>query len=165
MGGMSDNEFERIDEGEADLDMDAPDGPLSDEAFLDGEGDDLPPDALDEFAAVADAEAETLAAAQAAIEEERERTRAVLERYREALLTAEPALPPELVQGATLEELDASVAAARLAVAEIRARLTEEGASAERGFPVGTPARVRSTTAGLSASEKIRRGLEDRSRG
>jgi hypothetical protein len=152
----ADGEDEEV---EADFEPDFGDG-----GFSDDEGDELPPDALDEFAAVTDAEEDTLATARAAIEEERERTRSVLERYRAAMLAAEPALPPELVQGETLEELDASVAAARAAVGEIRARLASEGASAERGFPVGAPARGGPTTAGLSSSEKIRRGLEERLR-
>lgn len=132
--------------------------------FQDDEDADLPPEALDELEAVAKSEADTLAAAQAAIEAERERTRTVLDRYRAAILAAEPDLPPDLVQGTSLEELDASLAAARTAVGEIRARLASEGASAERGFPVGAPARSGPTTAGLSASEKIRRGLEERAR-
>src|SRR4029079_6965463 len=108
---------------------------------------------------------DTLTAAQAAIAEERERTRAVLERYRAAVLAADPSLPGELVQGATLEELDASLATARAAVGQIRDRLAWEGAgAADRGFPVGAPARNGPTTAGLSSSEKIRRGLEERTR-
>jgi hypothetical protein len=159
------DDFEDGDERDAEdvLDGDAVDDGFSDSDFEDG--DELPPEILDEFAAVADAESDTLSAAQAAIAEERERTRAVLDRYRVALLAAEPALPSELVQGTTLEELDASLAAARAAVGQIRARLASEGAVAERGFPVGAPARSGPTPAGLSSSEKIRRGLEERIRG
>ena len=145
----------------------ANEAPVDDEPdaeLLDREGDEPPPEALDEIAALADAEADGLAAAQLALEAERERTRSVLARYRDAVLKAEPDLPPELVRGDTLEELDGSLFAARVAVAQIRARLTEASASIERGFPIGAPARVGASTAGLSAAEKIRRGLEDRTR-
>jgi hypothetical protein len=160
-----DDGFENGDERAAEdvLDLVAVDDGFSADAF--GDGEELPADILDEFAAVADAESDTLSAAQTAIAEERERTRVVLDRYRSALLTAEPSLPPELVRGTTLEELDASLATARAAVGEIRAQLASEGAAAERGFPVGAPARSGPTTAGLSSSEKIRRGLEERTRG
>jgi hypothetical protein len=128
--------------------------------------DDIEPDAaaLEELTAVAASEAEALEASHAALSEERARTRAVLERYRELLLAAEPGLPGELVQGDTLEEIDAAVVVARAALADARAALGG-GPAIERGFPVGAPARERSTTAGLSASEKIRRGLEDRLHG
>ena len=162
---MSGDDFEDADERAVEdvLDGAAFDDEYSEDAFADG--DEFPAEILDEFAAVADAESETLAAAQAAIAEERERTRVVLDRYRAALLNAEPSLPAELVQGTTLEELDASLAAARTAVGEIRAQLASESAVAERGFPVGAPARSGPTTAGLSPSEKIRRGLAERARG
>jgi hypothetical protein len=161
---MAERDFEHA----ADEGIDEPfddDGSAIDGPFAGDEGEDLPPDALDELAAVTDAETDALDAARAALDDERERTRAVLARYREALLAAEPDLPPDLVRGESLEELDASMAAARSAVAEIRERLTSDGASAERGFPVGAPARTGPTTAGLSASEKIRRGLAERGRG
>jgi hypothetical protein len=134
------------------------------EAFPLDEEQEPPPDALDEIEALAAAEADELATAQRALAVEREHTREALARYRDAVLAAEPDLPPELVRGDSLEELERSLVAARSAVAEIRTRLTEASASVERGFPVGAPARGRASTAGLSAAEKIRRGLEERSR-
>ncbi len=132
------------------------------DALLDEEGMEPPVEELDEIAAVTAAEADDLVETRAALEAERERTRAVLERYRDAMLAAEPDLPAELVHGASLDELDASLAAARNAVADISARLSEARASSERGFPIGAPARGGASTAGMSASEKIRRGLEAR---
>jgi hypothetical protein len=129
------------------------DGDLADvldeggDAFVDIEGMEPPADELEEIAAVTAAEANELLEARAALEAERERTHA------------------ELVHGASLEELDASMAAARSAVADISARLSEARASTERGFPVGAPARGGASIAGMSASEKIRRGLEVRIRG
>lgn len=153
---------------------------LSEEAgaLIDGGGDvtgDLPAAALDELAALAEAEAtaadaeqaaqaEELAAAQRVLETERARTRSAVARYRDAVLAAEPDLPPELVTGETLEELDASLDAARWAVAQIRERIGvgDEPGEAGSGFPVGAPARSGPTTAGMTAAEKIAAGLEQR---
>ncbi|MFN8639321.1 MAG: hypothetical protein U0360_07655 [Dehalococcoidia bacterium] len=157
---MHENVWEGDDDsGTAVDDVEASTDLVDDEAF------EPPVDELDEIAAVSAAEASELLETQAALEVERARNRALLARYRDAILEAEPELPPELVHGASLEELDASMAAARSAVAGISARLSETRASSERGFPVGAPARAGASTAGMSASEKIRRGLEARARG
>src|SRR5690349_12635379 len=158
-----------IEDDPAGLDIDALEDVATD---LDPEfaDDDLDPniDALDEIEALAEAERTELAAAraehEAEIETERERTRTALARYRDAVLAANPELPPELIRGATLEELEASIEVARTAVAEIRARIVEATPSPQRGFPVGAPARVGATSAGMTSSEKIRRGLSDRVR-
>lgn len=73
------------------------------------------------------------------LKSQRASARAALERYQRAALAAELELPPELVQGETLEALEGSLEAARKAVARIRERLA---ASAEgAGFPVWAPAR------------------------
>lgn len=136
---------------------------------------DLPEGTLDELSALAEAEAtaadaeqaaqaEELAATQRALDAERTRTRSAVARYRDAVLAAEPDLPPELVSGETLEELDASLDAARRAVAQIRERISveEEPGGPSGGFPVGAPARTGPTTAGMTAAEKIAVGLEQR---
>ncbi len=60
------------------------------------------------------------------LEEQRRLASAAVARYRDAALAAEPELPPDLVTGETLEEVDASLAAARRAVAQIRERLATE---------------------------------------
>ena len=139
------------------------------------DGEELTGEALAELAAVTEAEAtaaeaeqaaeaEELAAAHRELDAQRAETRAAVARYREALLAAEPALPPELVSGETLEQVESSADAARRAVAQIRERLNAEGeAEAARGFPVGAPAREGVSTAGMSAAEKIARGLSERS--
>ena len=100
-----------------------------------------------ELAAVAEAEADELPAlrtelqeARDALEAERAARSATVARYRDALLAAEPALPPELIQGDDLETLDASIEAARRAVAQIRERLSEEATEGSAlGFPAGAP--------------------------
>jgi hypothetical protein len=128
------------------------------------EADDEPLDAAaieGDGAALEERRAE-IAALRAELEQERERSRAALGRYREAALVAEPGLPPDLVAGDTLDELEESLAAARRTVASIRERLAVEEQG--RGFPAGAPARARPSTAGLSAQEKIAMGLGEQQR-
>ena len=129
-----------------------------DSPFVDDDGETLADEALDELAAVEEAEADGIERARAALDAERRQTRAALNRYRDAVLAAEHALPAELVHGDTLEELEASLTAAREVVAGVRDRLT----SSERGFPTGAPPRGSRGTSGLTATEKIRAGLEGR---
>lgn len=107
-----------------------------------------------------------LALTEAALEAERSATRAALERYRAALLAAEPELPPDLVQGDTLEELEEALTSARGAVARIRDRLQAEGEDAPSagGFPVGAPARGGAAREALTSAEKIAAGLRERER-
>lgn len=138
---------------------------------LDGDGDEPTPDALAELAAVTEAETantsvveEALEATRRELDVERRAAREAVARYREAALAAEPELPPDLVSGDTLETIDASLAAARRAVAQIRQRIADQPEPATRGFPAGAPARGAASTAGLSAAEKIARGLEQRAR-
>jgi hypothetical protein len=99
-------------------------------------------------------EAESLRTA-AATAEERERLAAG--RYRELLLAREPDLPEDMVEGATVEEIDAAAERARQTVSQVRRRF-EAQAQATR-VPAGAPARGTTDTSGLSASEKIRLGL------
>ena len=137
--------------------------------LTDTEGDDLPDEALAELAAIEDdadgggeaAEAGAeLARLRADLDAERTARRAAVARYREAVLAAEPTLPPELVAGDSLDEVDASVEAARRAVARIRERLAAESdEAAGRGFPAGAPGRLPPNADAMSASEKIAFGL------
>ena len=153
----------------------------------DAEGDELPDEALAELAAVTEvaqgdsggseaseegdaAEAELagmrseLEGARAALEAERAAHRAAVARYREALLAADATLPPELVAGDDLDAVDASVEAARLAVAQIREQLAQEtGEAAARGFPTGAPARSGPNVGAMTPGVKIALGLERRS--
>jgi multidrug resistance efflux pump len=147
-------------------------------ALLDDDGGTIPDEVAAELAAIEEAEREAasaearqrvqlesaLTSTQQELDAERERVRAAVARYREAVLAAEPALPPELVQGETLDELEASLASARQAVARIRGQLEQERESA-RGFPVGAPPRGGPRTGALSAAEKIAYGLQQRPRG
>ena len=171
MGDWDDDELDDEVAGEASEpgagdELDALDGIVADD------GDGLPDEVRAELEAVAAAEGEmhdaleeALTEAQQALAAQREATRAALGRYREALLAAEPDLPPDMVAGETLEAVDASVAAARQTVARIRERMAASavpGAAPSRGFPVGAPARGGHSTRGLTAAEKIAAGLSER---
>jgi hypothetical protein len=142
---------------------------------VDDDGESLPDDVAAELAVTAEAEREltderaagleaALAASQRELEAERRLTRSAVDRYRHAALAAEPELPPELVRGETLEEIEESIAEARATVAQIRERIgaTAEAGGAGRGFPVGAPARSGAGTASMSSAEKIAYGLEQR---
>lgn len=74
-------------------------------------------------------------------------------KYREAMLAAAPDVPPELVAGVTVAEVDRSLVAARETVAAVQRRLAER-AAAER-VPAGAPARGGTDLSALSPREKI----------
>lgn len=87
-----------------------------------------------------------------------EAERALLERYRLALLATEPAIPAELVAGESAEEIEASFAAAKELAERVRRGVRAEDA---RRVPAGAPGRAGGGP--LSAFEKIRAGLAARS--
>lgn len=82
---------------------------------------------------------------------------AAIARLREALLASEPAIDPALVEGDSLEALEASFASAQAAVSRIREMLRAEMAAA---IPAGNTDRRTSIPA--TALEKIRAGLAAR---
>jgi hypothetical protein len=134
--------------------------------FLTDDGEVLPDEVQAELEALAAAELDdgtsaleaALAEAQREVARQRVLTRQAVARYREAVLAAEPELPPDLVQGDTIEEVESSVEAARRAVSQIRERVALERS---RPFPVGAPARTHER-APMSAHEKIAAGLQER---
>lgn len=73
-------------------------------------------------------------------------------RYREALLTAAPKVPSDLVTGATPEKVEASLAQARGMVEHIRSNL--EAPLAEQRVPTGAPIRSAPDVSALSARDK-----------
>ncbi len=83
-----------------------------------------------------------------------ELSRAV-ERYRTAVLTGLPEVPPGLVSGATIEEVDASLERAKAMVEHIARNL----AGSTLPIPNGAPPRRPPDLASLSPLEKIRLGL------
>ena len=90
-------------------------------------------------------------------------TRRLTERYRAALLQSAPEVPPDLVQGASAEELDRSLTTAR----ELVTRVQEEArrqiqAQAAAGVPTGSPVRGSAGPGALTPAEKIRAGIAER---
>ena len=77
--------------------------------------------------------------------------------YRTSLLAAEPEIPEEMVQGTTVDEIEASLAGARQMVEQVRTQL-ESQASKER-IPFGAPVRSAPDISSLSPQEKILLGL------
>jgi chromosome segregation ATPase len=111
------------------------------------------------------AEAATSAAGDAATLREQlasaeERLRASAERYRDLVVRTEPALPAELIAGETIEDVDASVAAARDVVGRVRAHIDAQAQTAR--VPAGAPQRSGPDVSALSPEQKIRYGLERR---
>ena len=90
---------------------------------------------------------------QAALDDSAARQQALLARLRDAILASDPALPPGLVHGATLEELEANTALARAAVTRIRAALAAEAPAVSAGAP------GRAAPVAASPWEKIRAGI------
>ena len=83
-----------------------------------------------------------------------------VEMYRASLLAAEPDVPEDMVQGASVEAVQESLERARQMVAQVRGRL-EAQTSMER-TPMGAPARSAPDLSALSPQEKITMGLSGR---
>lgn len=82
-----------------------------------------------------------------------EQRRQDAERYRQALLRTEPEVPPELVTGATVDEVDTSLAAARATVQAVRRHLAHQAAGVR--VPAGAPLRGEPDAGALSPRQKI----------
>lgn len=79
-------------------------------------------------------------------------------RYREAVLRGSPEVPPELVAGETVDEIDASAEQAREMVQRIKGQLEAQAAS--QRVPTGAPPRATPDLSALSPREKIAYGLQ-----
>jgi hypothetical protein len=118
-----------------------------------------------ELAAATDAaaafEADT-ASMGAMLEDAAERERAAAERYRDLVVRSEPALPPDLIRGETIDAVDASVAEAREIAGRVRAHIEDQAKAAR--VPPGAPARAAPDISAMTPREKIRYGLAQRER-
>jgi peptidoglycan hydrolase CwlO-like protein len=83
--------------------------------------------------------------------------KAAASKYRDVLLAGRPDVPPDLVSGETVEEVDQQLEAALRMVAQLRSHL-ESQAQALR-VPTGVPARRDPDLSALSPGEKIAYGL------
>ena len=106
----------------------------------------------------ASAHQERVAGLEGELSTAREQTREAAARYREALLSASPEVPADMVAGESVEEVEASLAAARQTVSQVRQHL-ESQAQAGR-VPAGAPPRQAPDLSALTPEEKIRMGLE-----
>jgi DNA repair exonuclease SbcCD ATPase subunit len=88
--------------------------------------------------------------------------KAAASKYRDALLASQPEVPPDLVTGETVEEVDQQMEAAQRMVAQLRNHLESE-AQALR-VPTGAPARRAPDLSSLSPGEKIIHGLSQQQR-
>ncbi|KPK46145.1 MAG: hypothetical protein AMJ77_06410 [Dehalococcoidia bacterium SM23_28_2] len=83
-------------------------------------------------------------------------------KYRDALLASRPEVPPDLVSGETVEEVDQQLESALRMVAQLRGHL-ESQAQAMR-VPTGAPVRRAPDISALSPAEKIVHGLSQQQR-
>ena len=91
------------------------------------------------------------------LQQTEEALRRTLGQYRNALLSASPEVPPELVQGDTAEAVESSLAQAQQVVARIRQQM--EAKLAGERVPPGAPLRSAPDASSLSPTEKILYGL------
>jgi len=124
-------------------------------------------------AAVADAEARAATNSDriAALQDELDAAHADSERlgtrlresalkYREARLAASPHVPPELVTGEEIEEIDEQLAAAERVVSQMRERVEKERRQGSAAVPAGSPVRRAPDYSQLPPGEKIKVGLQ-----
>jgi chromosome segregation ATPase len=124
-------------------------------------------------AAVADAEARAATHGDriAALQGELDAARADSERlgtrlresalkYREARLAASSHIPPDLVTGEELEEIDEQLAAAERVVSQMRERVEKERRQESPPVPAGSPVRRAPDYSQLPPGEKIKLGLQ-----
>ncbi len=127
-------------------------------------------DSLQADVADAEARATTHSDRAAALQNELETARSDNERlgarlsesalkYREARLAASPGIPPDLVTGTEVEEIDEQFSAAERVVSEMRERMEKERRGSSP-IPAGSPVRRAPDYSGLPAAEKIKMGLE-----
>jgi hypothetical protein len=74
-------------------------------------------------------------------------------KYRAALIASSPAIPAELIQGTTIEEVDASLELARGIVSKVKQQLESEADA--RHVPAGAPQRTPQDLSALTPAEKI----------
>jgi uncharacterized coiled-coil protein SlyX len=80
--------------------------------------------------------------------------------YRALVLSANPDLPEELITGDSVEEIDKSLAGAKVLIDRVRQRLETEIAGAK--IPAGAPLRTPADLSALSPQEKIQYAMGER---
>jgi len=82
---------------------------------------------------------------------------ATVGKYREALLTAHPDIPQDLIQGDSVSELFASVEKGKATVEAVKATIHAEAAATR--VPAGAPTRGAISLEGMSPRDKIAAGI------
>jgi hypothetical protein len=77
--------------------------------------------------------------------------------HKAAITAMNPDIPPEMITGATLTELNASLKNAQQLVEQVRQNLARKGPAE---IPAGAPGRVPVDLSKLTPDEKIKKGLE-----
>lgn len=103
---------------------------------------------------------DNLTAARSEADELRGGLRSAAEKYRQAVLAGRTEVPPDLVSGETVEEVDQQLEAALRMVAQLKNHLDAQ-AQAQR-VPAGAPPRRAADTTTLTPTEKISYGLAQR---
>lgn len=80
-------------------------------------------------------------------------------RYRELLYAVHPDVPAELITGATIPEMDASVEKATALVEKIKASLIRQS---KLSIPAGAPARSSPDWSNLTPRDKIKAGIRQK---
>jgi uncharacterized phage infection (PIP) family protein YhgE len=88
--------------------------------------------------------------------------KAAASKYRDALLASQPEVPPDLVGGETVEEVDQQLEGALRMVAQLRTHLESQAQTLR--VPTGAPARRAADLSALSPAEKIVHGLSQQQR-
>jgi len=81
-------------------------------------------------------------------------------KYLEVARAANPTIPPDVITGATIEEIDASVKKASSIATAVKATL--EAQAKEARIPAGAPTRGGISTEGLTPREKIAAGIQQK---
>ena len=84
-------------------------------------------------------------------------------KYLDAVKAANPTIPPDIIAGATIEEIDTSVEKAQSIATAVKASL--EAQAKEARVPAGAPLRESLNIDGLSPREKIVAGIQQKQGG
>lgn len=116
-----------------------------------------------ELAAASDAAAAfdaDIASMRSMLDEADKRARDGAARYRDLAVRSEPALPPDMITGDTIEAVDASLTAARELAGRVRSHIEEQTQAAR--IPAGSPNRRTPDVSAMTPEQKIRYGLAQR---
>jgi hypothetical protein len=101
-----------------------------------------------------------LASMRAMLEDAAQREQDAAARYRDLVVRGEPALPPDLIGGNTIDAVDASVVAAREVAARVRSHI--EAQTQAGRVPAGAPQRSAPDLSAMTPDQKIKYGLAQR---